>query len=206
MSKIMDISRIRTNTDGKGITTLVAFYGCPLRCRYCLNEACHRAEVDERVDYSPEELLERVKIDDIYFRMSGGGVTFGGGEPLLQAGFLERFAQLAPNAWKIRLETSLHASWEAIERLLPYVDEWIVDVKDMNPDIYKAYTGQENEVVVENLRRLYQCAGGEKLHLRIPRILHFNQEEDVEYSLRALEDYDCEKEVFTYISPDWEER
>lgn len=199
MSKLMAISRIRTNTDGKGITTLVAFYGCPLRCRYCLNEECHAGDIDERTEHSPEELLERVKIDDIYFRMSGGGVTFGGGEPLLQAEFLERFVQIAPKAWKLRIETSLNVPWEAVEGLLPYVDQWIVDVKDMNPDIYKAYTGLDNTMVVENLRRLYDRAGGEKLHLRIPRIPQYNRETDIENSLKVLEGYHCKKEVFDYI-------
>lgn len=199
MSKLMGISRIRTNTDGKGITTLVAFYGCPLRCRYCLNEECHTATIDERTEYSPEELLELVKIDDMYFRMSGGGVTFGGGEPLLQAEFLERFVQLAPKAWKIRIETSLNVPWETVEVLLPYVDQWIVDVKDMNSDIYKAYTGIENTMVIENLKRLYEGVGGEKMHLRVPRIQGYNQAADIEHSLTVLEGYQCKKEVFDYI-------
>ncbi len=202
MSKIMGISRLRTGTDGKGLTTLVGFYGCPLRCRYCLNEDCHACDIDERVEHTPEELLERVKLDDIYFRMSGGGVTFGGGEPLLQAKFVEWFARLAPKEWKIRVETSLNVPWETVASLIPYIDQWIIDVKDMNPEIYKKYTGLENGFVIENLRRLYECVGGDKLHLRIPRIPNFNHAEDIEKSLKVLEDYNCKKEVFEYILPE----
>lgn len=205
MSKIMGISRMRTGTDGKGLTTLVAFYSCPLRCRYCLNEDCHTREIDERVEHSPEELLERVKIDDIYFRMSGGGVTFGGGEPLLQAEFMERFARLAPKEWKIRIETSLNVPWEKVESLIPYIDQWIIDVKDMNCEIYKEYTGLENGFVIENLRRLYERVGGDKLHLRIPRIPQYNEPEDIENSLKVLESYRCKKEVFEYILPEKDE-
>lgn len=206
MSKLMAISRMRTDTDGKGLTTLVAFYGCPLRCRYCLNADCHTREIDERTEHSPEELLERVKLDDIYFRMSGGGVTFGGGEPLLQTEFLERFAQLAPKAWKIRIETSLNVSWEEVESLIPYVNQWIIDVKDMNPEIYREYTGLDNGFVIENLRRLYERVGGEQLHLRIPKIPGYNQAADIENSLNELKGYQCKKEVFDYIVSEKTER
>ena len=87
MSDIMAISRLRMGTDGKGVRTLVGFYGCPLNCKYCANHYCHQSET-VRADYTPEELLEVLSIDEPYFLMTGGGVTFGGGEPLLQAGFI----------------------------------------------------------------------------------------------------------------------
>ncbi len=87
MSDIMSVSRLRMGTDGKGVTTLVCFHGCPLSCKYCVNDHCHQTDT-ERADYTPEELISVLSIDEPYFLMTGGGVAFGGGEPLLQAGFI----------------------------------------------------------------------------------------------------------------------
>ena len=76
-------------TDGQGITTLIAGAGCPLNCRWCINKRLLREATAEAV--TAEELLERVKMDDLYFRATGGGITFGGGEPLLHASFIYVF-------------------------------------------------------------------------------------------------------------------
>lgn len=81
MSDIMSISRLRIGTDGEGITTLVAFHGCPLHCKYCVNSHCHNEEI-LRADFTVEELIQVLSVDEPYFLMTGGGVTFGGGEPL----------------------------------------------------------------------------------------------------------------------------
>src|SRR5574344_2221516 len=81
-SALIGLSRHRIGVDGAGVTTLVAFHGCPLSCKYCLNpQALSPKRVWKR--FTPEELFHKVKKDDLYFRATGGGVTFGGGEPLL---------------------------------------------------------------------------------------------------------------------------
>ena len=81
-SYLIGISRHRIGVDGEGVTTLVAFHGCPLRCQYCLNpKALSPNGVWKR--YTPEELYNHVKQDELYFCATGGGVTFGGGEPLI---------------------------------------------------------------------------------------------------------------------------
>lgn len=94
-------------SDGKGVSTLVTFWGCPLHCKYCINDFCH----DEKlrcIRISPEKLYERLVVDDIYYRMSQGGIVFGGGEPLLQSEYIGETVKLFPAAWKIRIETSLN--------------------------------------------------------------------------------------------------
>lgn len=81
---ILAISRLRMRTDGSGITTLVAFMGCPLQCKYCLNKKCHEPiyETDGKTLRSgimmltPQELYDMVKIDNIYFQSTGGGICF----------------------------------------------------------------------------------------------------------------------------------
>ena len=64
----ISIERHRIFTDGKGVTTLVASYGCPLKCKFCINEKCLKFEMkDKCVNMSPKEFYERVKIDELYF-------------------------------------------------------------------------------------------------------------------------------------------
>ena len=67
---IYSISRLRFGTDGKGITSLVAFMGCPLRCRHCINGWCHSDPSRARL-MSPDDLYGELMIDDIYFQMTG---------------------------------------------------------------------------------------------------------------------------------------
>ena len=85
---LLALSRLRMQTDGVGVTTLVAGAGCPLRCKWCINKKLLAMGKPERV--TPRQLYEKVRCDDLYFRATGGGVTFGGGEPLLHAAFLKR--------------------------------------------------------------------------------------------------------------------
>ena len=100
------VSRLRIGVDGEGVTTLAAGYGCPLRCRYCLNPQCFRNAKPLRT-YTVQELLREVSIDDLYFQATGGGIVFGGGEPLLYADFIHAFRQACPAEWKLSLESSL---------------------------------------------------------------------------------------------------
>lgn len=87
--------------------------------------------------YTPEALYDALAVDDLYFQATNGGVTFGGGEPLMHADFLRAFIRLVNGRWRVRAETSLHVPPE--NAVLP-LDEYIVDIKDMNPAIYHAYT------------------------------------------------------------------
>ena len=81
---IIGIDRHRLTTDGEGVTTLVAFHGCPLHCKYCLNPQCLSPDGVLRT-ITPSELYSEVEIDDLYFVATGGGICFGGGEPLLHS-------------------------------------------------------------------------------------------------------------------------
>ena len=85
---ILGISRLRIGTDGNGITTLVAFHGCPLCCHYCLNPSCLDSEAKVR-QLTPGDVMEELKKDELYYVATKGGVTFGGGEPLLNSSFIK---------------------------------------------------------------------------------------------------------------------
>ena len=86
---LLSIARHRMGTDGAGITTLVAGAGCPLRCAFCINKKLLQETAPQNILAS--ELLERVRADDLYFRATGGGITFGGGEALLHADFMVHY-------------------------------------------------------------------------------------------------------------------
>ena len=180
-AKIFGISRHRLTTDGEGVTTLVAFSGCPLRCKYCINKASTKGRV-----YTPESLFEEVKIDQLYFLATKGGVTFGGGEPLLQVEFIKEFRELCGNQWQIVAETCLNVPSKNIQALDPILDGYIIDIKDMNPDIYKAYTGKDNVLVLSNLQWLLQHGDPNRIMVRVPHIPDFNTDEDVLQSMEQL--------------------
>ena len=184
-AKIFGISRHRLTTDGEGVTTLVAFSGCPLRCKYCLNKASW--DMANGRDYTPEMLFEEVKIDQLYFLATKGGITFGGGEPMLQVEFIKEFRELCGNQWQIVAETCLNVPFGNVQALDPILDGYIVDIKDLNPDIYKAYTEKDNALTISNLQWLLQHGDPNRIIVRVPHIPDFNTDEDVERSKKRLE-------------------
>lgn len=185
-AKIIGMARHRLSTDGDGVTTLVAFHGCPLRCRYCLNPQSLGDDGRYR-EYSPEELYAETRIDELYFIATNGGVTFGGGEPCLHPQFIREFRELCGLQWQINLETSLNVPTANIKALLPVVDTLIIDIKDMNPDIYRNYTGESNDLVLGNLRLIADAGRQQDCMVRIPLIPNYNSETDREKSRKALE-------------------
>ena len=184
-ARIIGIRRHRLQTDGDGVTTLVAFNGCPLRCKYCLNPHCW--DPDTGKDYTPASLYEKVKVDQLYFLATRGGVTFGGGEPLLYVDFIREFRTLCGPQWQVVVETSLNVPAESVEALDPVLDGYIVDIKDMNPEVYEAYTGKSNDLVLKNLEWLLRHGDPRRITVRVPRIPDFNTDADIERSKARLE-------------------
>ena len=129
MNKIpfIGISRLRMGTDGHGVTTLVAFHGCPLRCKYCLNpqSLSDNAKVLMK---TPVEVIQAIRKDELYYLATNGGVTFGGGEPLLRAEFIKEVLELGAKQWHITFETSLNVPLQKLVLLFPYIHEYVVDI------------------------------------------------------------------------------
>ena len=198
---VFSIERHRLVTDGQGVTTLVGAYGCPLQCRYCINpHAWAPSTLDKCVRLTPEQLYDKVKIDNLYFLATGGGVTFGGGESLLHAPFIAAFRQACGPGWPLAVETSLHVPCRNLEQVLDVVDEFIVDIKDMDGAVYESYTGQPQAPLEENLRRLAASVPSERVQIRIPRIPSYNTEEHIQASLDNLKRLGFTRlEVFNYI-------
>jgi radical SAM domain protein len=180
------INRHRLTTDGEGVTTLVGFHGCPLHCEYCLNAQCLQAD-GVWCRLTPGELYSEVEIDDLYFVATGGGICFGGGEPLLRSDFIKAFAEIMNPEWKLTIETSLNVPLENVKAIASLVQMWYVDIKDMNPDIYKAYGCKENKQVVSNLQWLAANGYADKVIIRLPLIPEYNTDEDRQRSQQQLE-------------------
>lgn len=180
------IARLRMGLDGEGVTTLVCGYGCPLRCRWCINPQSWQAGTPTR-SYTPQELWQVLRIDDLYFRATGGGVTFGGGEPLLYADFLPAFRAVCGSNWRINLETSLAVPRNAVDlALTARPDCFFVDIKESDPARYLAYTGQPHVQAWENLAYLLTQLSPERVIVRVPLMVGLNTEADVEQTVRRL--------------------
>ena len=193
---LLGLSRLRMQTDGTGVTTLVAGAGCPLSCKWCINRRILSEKQPELL--SPQELFARVRCDDLYFRATGGGVTFGGGEPLLHAAFLAEFRAMCPD-WRLTVETSLNVAPELLAQCKKAVDEFIVDIKDWDETVYYAYTGHSGAQARENLRRLLMDCPA-KVHVRVPLIPQFNTPEQQSATASALGALGAENiELFSYV-------
>lgn len=202
--RILGINRHRMQTDGKGITTLVALAGCPLSCRYCINkELLRETKCIELLE--PAELVDRLAIDHCYFVYTNGGVTFGGGEPLLHSRQIRTFAELCSKEWNITLETSLNVPAELLLPLLTERFSFIIDIKAMQPDIYLNYTDRENRQAIENLAVLCQRIPEDQYVVKLPLIPDYSGRTEADDSLKRLVQLgipDKNVKVFRYLIPD----
>ena len=183
---IFDIKRFAIN-DGPGLRTVVFFKGCPLRCIWChnpegfeknpnkvkkvlkLNGKSHIKEETTGYEISADKLFAEIEKERIFMETSGGGVTFSGGEPLLQNDFLTEILKICKkNDTHTTVDTSLFAPWETIKSVAEFTDMFLIDLKLMNSALHKHYTGVSNELIIENIKKL--SATNVHMIIRIPVI------------------------------------
>lgn len=194
---LLELARLRFDTDGPGVTTLVAGAGCPLRCRYCINKHLLANKTPEWI--SAEELVRRTQIDNLYFQSTGGGLCFGGGEALLHADFIATVRSEIGAVWRIIAETSLNVPIDVLKTALTCVDDFIADVKTLNAKIYKEYTGCDNASVINNLSLLSHTCDPQRIKLRVPLIPGYIDEKEQAQTAEQLKEMGFSRiELFTY--------
>jgi pyruvate formate lyase activating enzyme len=185
-SLLFDI-RHYTIHDGPGIRTTVFFKGCPLRCRWCHNPESQDTGVGH-VKVSREldgrrfenqltvgswqlagEVMKEIAKDDVFYRESGGGVTFSGGEPLMQAEALQELLVLCrEQGYKTAIDTCGHAEPAALHTVMELADLWLFDLKLMDDIKHVEYTGVSNELALQNLETI--ANRGKEIVIRFPLI------------------------------------
>ena len=180
--RIFDIQKFSVH-DGPGIRTIVFLKGCALRCKWCCNPESQIFDIQTMMengkpktvgrDVTVDEVLRIVKQDMPYYRRSGGGMTLSGGEMLCQSDFAYALLRGAKeNAINTAVETTGFSKYEKIEKLLPYIDTVLMDIKHTNSTKHKAFTTQPNELILENAVKIAENAN--KLIIRVPVIPTFN--------------------------------
>lgn len=185
--RIFDIQRFSIH-DGKGIRTIVFLKGCVLRCRWCCNPESQEYDIQTMMvqgkpkiigeDITVREVMETVEKDRPYYRRSGGGLTLSGGESLCQPDFARALLRAAKEMGiNTAMESMGCAPYEVIESILPYLDQYLMDIKHMNPAKHKEFTGRSNELMIENAKKIAD-SGMTNLVIRVPVIPGFNDRTD----------------------------
>jgi pyruvate formate lyase activating enzyme len=148
-----------------------------IACGACV-EACPRGarEVAGKVVAS-DELIGEIMKDVVFYDSSGGGVTFSGGEPLLQPDFLlALLKECKEREIHTAVDTCGFAKWETLSAIIPYADLILYDLKCMDSDMHFELTGRGNEAILENLRRLSKAKCN--VTVRFPLIPGINDNEE----------------------------
>ena len=158
------------------------------QCGDCVDACPRNALALDGRDVTTEEVIEEVGRDEIFHEVSGGGVTFSGGEPLAQAAFvLETAAAAKAQGVPTTLESSVHAPWASIEPLLDVIDLFIVDVKVADPEAHRVATGVTNGLILENLGRLAAALRGTgRILVRVPLVPRYTATTDNLAAIAAL--------------------
>ncbi len=141
-------------------------------CMLCVNACLYQSLTICGRKMSAEEILAEVLKDRLFYKNSGGGVTISGGEPLSQSHFALQLLQQCKNeGLHTALDTSGYCQWPSLEKLLPFTDVLLFDIKHLDAEKHKKTTGVDNKIILENLRK---AAGFTCLWLRVPLIAGYN--------------------------------
>ena len=148
-----------------------------IACGQCVDVCYAQAlEIAGRI-MTPEDVFAEISKDIDYYQASGGGVTFSGGECLLYPDFVAQTAKFCKDAHiHVAIDTAGHVPFEAFEKVLPWIDLFLYDLKSGTASRHHEGTGHSNELILENLNRLSEICVQEnkKIWIRIPVIPNFN--------------------------------
>lgn len=192
--RIFDIQKYSIH-DGPGIRTIVFLKGCVLRCKWCCNPESQEFGIQtmnvsdkQKVigrDVTVHEVMEEIRKDFAYYRRTGGGLTLSGGECLCQPEFAQGLLEAAKDhTISTAIESTGYAPFEVIQKLLPYIDTFLMDIKHVDDEKHKYNTGQSNALILENAKKIAES--GSNLIIRVPVIPGFNCGKE---EIRAISDF-----------------
>ena len=197
---IFDIKKYAIH-DGPGIRTTIFFKGCSMGCQWCHNPESKNFGVEEftvkdRVkkltksqtvghEISVDDIMKKIEKDRVFYDESDGGVTFSGGEPLVQTNFLlEILKECQKSKIHTTVDTCGEASWKNFEKIIEYVDLFLYDLKIIDNVLHNKYTGVSNKRIHANLKKLINS--GNQIEIRIPLIPNIT---DTDLNLNNLIDF-----------------
>ena len=211
---VCTIEKLRMETDGEGSRTLIVMHGCPLKCKCCINKQTWDGSV-EPTYMTAGEIFDEIIRDWPYLISTNGGITFGGGEPLLYSELifemrrlLDEFQEInnLKNRITIFVETSFSVPKENYNNLSWIVDKFYVDIKSLNEKVYREYTGSDLRqymMMLDNLNYISELGSDiwEKFTIIIPAIPGFTDEKDQLSDKEQIEKLGfTDIELFDYIS------
>ncbi|MDO4743138.1 MAG: glycyl-radical enzyme activating protein, partial [bacterium] len=184
--RIFDIQRFSVH-DGPGVRTIVFLKGCFLRCKWCCNPESQEYEIQQMTrngkvqtvgyDVTVAEVMEQIEKDRVYYRRSNGGVTLSGGESLAQPEFAASLLRACKQAGiNTAIESTACAPFEVIEKILPYLDLYLLDIKHLNSEKHQRFTTKPNDLILENAKKIAKSST--ELVIRVPVIPTFNDTVD----------------------------
>ena len=199
---IFDIKRFALH-DGPGIRTTVFFKGCSLECWWCHNPESINAgpelfteevifdgvSLEKKVEVGRwadvDELMDELERDRVFMDESNGGISFSGGEPLQQPEPLFRLLEMSRERdIHTTVDTSGYTTAERMEKVSELSDLIYYDLKTMNAEKHRKYTGVPNRKILENLERT--LASGTEVVVRIPVVSGFN---DMDVDVEPMRDF-----------------
>ncbi|MCF6242193.1 MAG: glycyl-radical enzyme activating protein [Bacteroidales bacterium] len=189
--------------DGPGIRQTVFFKGCPLTCWWCHNpesqdiksEKALRKNILDGIAFEQEEtigklmevseVMDEIVKDSIFYDESGGGVTISGGEPLMQYQFLDELLTACQKTGiHTAVDTSGYASKKVFQKIAEKANLFLYDLKHLDDEAHKKYTGVSNKPILENLKYLNE--NGKKVIVRFPVIPGIN---DTQENINAMKKF-----------------
>ncbi len=152
---------------------------CEIYCPNNAREICGS-------EMSADEVFSEIQKDKVFYDASGGGVTFSGGECMLQADFLlEILKKCRENGIHTAVDTAGCVPWDSFVKIMPYTDMFLYDIKCATDELHKEFTGVSNKLILENLKKLCDSFDGEII-IRIPVIGDVNDTDDEMQKIRDI--------------------